>query len=137
MKWIVIAGAFVIIDLVVGIAIVGALVRGVWGPLARDRPPHPPSADAVTRRFQSFRFGLVSFGWSIHVAADEAYLHLAPVRFMQLLGCKPVSIPWDEMSIVKRSKKGRWITARVGTGILMEGPGWCLELAPSMETDRV
>ncbi len=99
-----------------------------WGPLPRDFPATEPGDDAVWRRYQSFRLGLLSLGYCIHVAADERYLHLVPIKPLRACGGKPASIPWDAIRIESRSGRGKWITVRVGTHTL-RGPSWCLELA--------
>ncbi len=119
-----IAAAVTMLDL----AILVTIIHWGWGPLARGFPATAPGDDAVWRRYQSFRLGLLNFGYCIHVAADEQYLHLVPIKPIRLLGGRPASIPWDAIHIEKRSDRGKWITARVGTHTL-RGPSWCLELA--------
>ena len=119
-----IAAFVTVLDLV----IVVTIIRWGWGPLPRDFPATEPGDDAVWRRYQSFRLGLMNLGYCIHVAADEQYLHLVPIKPLRACGGRPASIPWDAIRIEKRSRHGKWITARVGTHTL-RGPSWCLELA--------
>ena len=119
-----IAVAVTVLDLVIVVTIIH---RG-WGPLPRDFPATAPGDDAVWRRYQSFRLGLLNLGFCIHVAADEHYLHLVPIKPLRAFGGRPASIPWDAIRIESRSGRGKWITARVGTHTL-RGPSWCLELA--------
>ncbi len=110
------------------VMIVFTIIHWGWGPLSREFPATKPGDDAVSRRYQSFRLGLLNFGYCIHVAADEQYLHLVPIKPLRACGGRPASIPWDAIRIEKRSRHGKWITARVGTHTL-RGPSWCLELA--------
>ncbi len=122
-----------VIGIVVSLAVLEiatfvTVIKLGWGPLPRDFPATEPGDDAVWRRYQSFRLGFVNTGCCIHVAADEQYLHLVPLKPLRALGGRPASIPWDAIRIEKRSPDGRWITAQVGRHTL-RGPSWCLELA--------
>ncbi len=108
--------------------VVVAIIHWGWGPLSREFPATAPGDDAVWRRYQSFRLGLLNLGYCIHVAADDQYLHLVPIKPLRACGGRPASIPWDAIRIESRSDRGKWITARVGTHTL-RGPSWCLELA--------
>lgn len=119
-----IAVAVTVLDFVILVTI----VRRGWGPLPRDFPARTPGDDAIWRRYQSFRLGMMNLGYSIHVAADEQYLHLVPIKPLRMLGGRTASIPWEAIRIENRSRRGKWITARVGTHTL-RGPSWCLELA--------
>ena len=119
-----IAVALTVLDFVIVVTIIH---RG-WGPLPREFPAKTPGDDAVWRRYQSFRLGLMNLGYCIHVAVDEQYLHLVPIKPLRVFGGRTASIPWDAMRIEKRSSRGRWITVRIGAHTL-RGPSWCLELA--------
>jgi hypothetical protein len=127
MIWWIILGV-VAADLLVMSLVFTGIVRMGWNQPLAAYPPQPIADDAVTRSFQTFRLGLVNLGGSIHVAADERWLHLTPIRLLRSLGARPASIPWDGIRIQKRSRNGRWITARIGRTTL-QGPAWCLELA--------
>ncbi len=127
MTWtsiIVIVGAVTVLDIVV----IGTIVRWGWGPLPREFPAKEPRHDAVWRRYQSFRLGLLNFGFCIGVAVDEQHLHMVPIKPLRAFGAAPASIPWHSITIQKHTPGGRWITVRVGTHTL-KGPAWCLELA--------
>jgi len=63
--------AFIVVETIVGIAVVSAMVRNSIGEVAEKFPAQPVEADAVRRDFQSFKLGFVNLGWSVHVAADE------------------------------------------------------------------
>jgi hypothetical protein len=97
--------------------------HGFWRPMVAPFPPREPGPDAVRRRYQSFSFGIVNMGLSIHVAADDEYLHLIPLGPWQALGATPASIPWSAMKPVGKSG----CAAMVG-GHRMVGPAWCMEL---------
>jgi hypothetical protein len=113
---------------VLDFVILFTIVHRGWGPLPRAYPARTPDDDAVRRSYQSFRLGLMNLGYCIHVAADEKYLHLVPIKPLRILGGRTASIPWDAIRIENRSRRGKWITTRVGTHTL-RGPSWCLELA--------
>ncbi len=89
-------------------------------------PPVEPMPGAVTRRFQSFSFGLINAGMSMHVTADESYLHLNPVRFVRWFGMMPLSIPWDAFGRV--TKRGRMYTRVMLDTTTVVGPTWCMSL---------
>ena len=108
--------------------IVVGIIHWGWGPLSREFPATEPGDDAVWRRYQSFRLGLLSLGYCIHVAADERYLHLVPIKPLRAFGAAAASIPWQSIRILTHTPGDRWITVRIGTRT-MKGPAWCLELA--------
>jgi len=118
--------ALVLLDLIFVPLILFGAMRAGFGPLGEKFPPVEPEAEAVRRKFQSFRIGLINLVFGVHVAADAGHLHLTPVRVLQRLGARPASIPWPEIEIVGRRRKS--IVARAG-GVTMTGPRWCLELA--------
>lgn len=111
--------------------LVWALTRAVghtWKRYVVRWPPQPPGDGAVTKRFQSFRFGIVNASWSMHVTVDEQFLHFVPTRIMRWVGCRAISIPWQDIEIVSHLL-GRWTTVRLADGSRIAGPRWCLELA--------
>ncbi len=117
-----------IADALVTIVALWAVVRFGWKPFAQRFPPRPADPDAVGRRFQSFRLGVLNFGFCIHVAADEGHLHLQPAALLRFFGARTASIPWSSIEIQKHSRTGRWITAKINERTLL-GPAWCLSLA--------
>ncbi|MHC4102906.1 MAG: hypothetical protein ACYS15_01390 [Planctomycetota bacterium] len=133
MNWtsVIIAGIvlFVVLEPIV---ILWAIVHFAWAPIHEKFPARAPEADAVRRGFQSFRVGIMNLGFSIHATVDEHHLHLEPAAYLRWARARTVSIPWDAINIEKRSRSGRWITAKVDKWSLM-GPAWCLELAESSE----
>ncbi len=128
MTWVVVVIVIVAFDLLT-VVLIRRFVGRTWQSMVDRFPPRDPAPDAVTRNFQSFRLGVINLGWSVHVAADESYLHLRPARFVRLFGCRPLSIPWDAISVVRRSSNGRWATVRLAGAPPLEGPAWCLDLA--------
>ncbi len=98
-----------------------------WGHLPRSFPPQPAREDAVRRTFQSFRLGQCNFGYCIHVAVDEEFLHLEPARLIRWLGAGTASIPWSAIRLTG-PPRGEWLTAQVADRKFM-GPAWCLQLA--------
>ncbi|MCP3904818.1 MAG: hypothetical protein GY715_14415 [Planctomycetes bacterium] len=119
-----------LMDGVILVALLSGLKKTAFGPLSERYPALPPGEDAVTRRFQSFRIGMYSLGFSIHVTADETHLHLNPAGFWRRLGAGPSSIPWSQIEVVRRSRRGNWTTVRIGGHPLrISGPPWCLDLA--------
>lgn len=122
---------FVVIEPVV---IVWAVIRMVWNKLAEAHPGRPASGDAITRRFQSFRLGIVNLGFAVHATADEGHLHLELIKPLRWLGARRASIPWDAITVVS-AHASRWMTVRIGRYKLL-GPRWCLELAePAVPTE--
>ena len=102
---------------------VGAF-RGLWRPMLAPFPACAPAEDAVSRRFQSIGLGIVNMGASVHITADEDYLHLVPLRIWQLLGASPASIPWSAME--PEGTSGRVVRVN---GHRLVGPAWCISLA--------
>lgn len=123
--------ALVAITILAIIGITATALKGLWNPLADKYPAVEPGPDGVSKKFQSFSYGIVNLGFSIHVTADTDHLHLTPIRFMRIFGARSASIPWSEMEPIKESRR----KARVN-GQVLQGPKWCMELAnPSMENE--
>ena len=119
------AAALVLLDVLV----VKTLIAAGWNTVARARRAEPVGDGAVRRRYQSFSFGVFNFGCSVHVAADERYLHLTPAGFMRWAGPRPVSIPWEEVRLAeKQPRRASLARAKIGKTTVV-GPRWALELA--------
>ncbi len=121
-------GLFLAVDAVV----IWCILRGAaggWNRLADLHPPTEPIEPSETRRFQSFALGLLNLGFSIHVTADPERLHLTPIAPMRLAGMRPMSLPWDALELKPAGRRNGWRTARVGVGLDLHGPAWCLGLA--------
>lgn len=127
-------GVFLVMDLMV----VGALFH-VLSQTMRDFsakfPAVEPLPNAERRRFQSFKFGMISLGGSVHVGVDERYLHLMPTRAARWLGMKPLSVPWEAIEIVGNTWIGRSTRVRIAQEEVV-GPRWCLQLAESELADQ-
>ncbi len=112
--------------------IVWALLRALrvmaWGPMQASHPPREVVEPSVARNFQSFSFDWFNMGWCVHVVVDEQCLHLRPSAFLRLIGCGPMSIPWEAIEL--KSKPGRWPFMRAKVGkVEVQGPKWCMRLA--------
>ncbi len=117
----------VLADLIFVPLVLHALVRGAWSPLVERYPAREPAADAVEKQFQSYKIGLFNLGFMIHTAVDDVCLHLFPAKFGRMLGMKAVSIPWEEITPLKRRGK-KYAEVKIGTNTVL-GPRWALELA--------
>ena len=120
--------AFCVVDLMIAGLVVRAIVGGVFSALADKHPAVDPAADAISKRFQSFSSGLANLGYSVHVAVDDQYLHLTPVKPIRALGARAASIPWSAVRPVGDKPGKKWSTVKVGMTQL-KGPTWALGLA--------
>ncbi|MEO1534442.1 MAG: hypothetical protein AAFS11_02630 [Planctomycetota bacterium] len=123
---------FISLFLAVDAVIVWVVLRGAaggWNGLAEKHPQTTPIEPSETRRFQSFALGMFNLGFCIHVTADPERLHLMPVTPMRLLGMRPMSLPWEALDLKPPGRRKNWRTARVGVGLDLHGPAWCLGLA--------
>ena len=135
MNWVWITILFVIADLLIVVGILFASLRIAWAPLSAAHPFQPPAIDAVHKRFQSFRVGVLNLGYCVHVAVDDGYLHLIPATLLCWLGARPTSIPWDAIQVLKRSRLGKSMIVQVGKRRIA-GPTWCMELAGPAESNQ-
>ncbi len=123
--WIIVG--LVVAELLIAPLLVRAVVGGVWGPLAGAYPARPPGEDSVRKDFQSYRLGIVNLGYSVHTTVDAEFLHLEPVRLLRLMGIRPLSVPWEDVTPI-RSRGTRYADVKIGAQRLT-GPRWALELA--------
>jgi hypothetical protein len=133
MLWYIIPG-IVLFDLAFTAFLFWAIIAVAWKPWMRAYPPQEPAPDSVRREFQSYRFGVLNFGYCIHTEADESYLHLTPAAFLRFFGAGPISIPWTSVRLLHQSRRGRWATARIDGKTVM-GPAWSLTLAEPDDED--
>lgn len=124
--WWVVGAVVVAGELLVVFFMLRAGVGKPFAALSERYPEIEPAPDAIERRFQSFRFGLVNAGMSVHVAVDAAYLHLRPVRLLRWMGARAVSVPWE--AVKTTPGRGSWRKARIGSFRFL-GPAWALDLA--------
>ena len=113
-------------DLILVPMIIHSMTRSAWRPLMERYPPVEPGDEAVSRNFQSFRFGLLNLGLSVHVTVDDHALHLRQAKIIRWAGAREVSIPWTEIELVKLGR--RQSTANIA-GATVIGPTWCLSIA--------
>jgi hypothetical protein len=120
-------GFLLLIDLMVVGAIFYAVSQAVRD-LASKFPPAEPRPEAVRRRYQSFKVGLVNLGWCIHVAVDERSLHLTPARVARWFGMRAMTVPWESIEYLGKAAIGSSVRVRIA-GEEIHGPAWCLNLA--------
>jgi hypothetical protein len=122
-------GLVVVFDLLLLPLILRVAFQSSLGALAAKYPAVEPRAECVRRNFQSFSFGMVNLGMGVHVAVDEDYLHLLPVKLVRLFGVQGASVPWDAIELRDgRVRQRGFVSARIGGQSVM-GPRWCLEIA--------
>ena len=129
---ILISAIFLGMDAIMIGAVFWILRDSIARPMSRLFPPQPARPDEVAREFQSFRIDFFSFGYSMHVAVDEQFLHLRPAALARLFGMTPLSIPWPSITLRPGRAKSKFMRADVradGKSWSMLGPRWCLELA--------
>lgn len=98
-----------------------AAFRFLWNPLIANFPAIEVPRHATRKKFQSFKFGIVNMGLSIHAATDQTHLHLEPIMPLRMLGARSASIPFDAMTL---SDRGRSVQIN---GTTLYGPRWCFE----------
>ena len=106
---------------------VKTFVKATWVKIQEAHPGVEPAPDAVSRNFQSFKMGVLNLGLCVHVAVDDAHLHLFPAAFLRWFGAGRASVPWDAVTDlgagIMNSRKVRI------EGVMVHGPAWCLKLA--------
>jgi len=117
---------FMLAELVAMPMIVRVIVSRRWAAIPDKFPPTEPAPDAVTRRFQSFRAGVMNLGFSIDASVDDACLHLRPSKIGRVIGVRPASIPWESITPVSQGRTSRIVKI---AGVKLMGPKWCLQLA--------
>jgi len=122
---------FVVFDIALITLILRTMAGRTFGDLAEQYPPTEPEPNAVTKRFQSFRFGIINAGFCVHVSVDSSHLHLKPARFLRWFGAKPMSVPWEAIDLGNR--RGPYRSAKIGSLNLI-GPAWALDLAEPSQT---
>ena len=128
------ATTLLILVSILGTLGIGATVMcGMWNPALKNHPPVKPADDTVCRNFQSFSLGMINMGWSVHVAVDEQYLHLSPVKFMRMLGARSASIPWEAM---KPLGGNRATVVTLDQRHRLTGPRWCMELVAARQEQQ-
>lgn len=134
MKIALVIAAFVIGDAVLVIGIIAVFLKMNWAQIANAHPQQTPAFDAILKKYQSFKIDMLNLRFCIHTSVDEQYLHLIPIKFLQVLGAKPVSIAWNFITDIKPTVFGKSLTASIGKHKIT-GPSWCLELAQQASDD--
>ncbi len=115
-------------DAVVVWALFSNLRSSMWKPLSDAYPSRPLARDAVRREFQSLKMGLFNLGWCAHLTVDSEHLHIEPTAILRFFRMTGMSIPWQEVRVVKRSRITTRITVRIRK-VKIQGPGWAFGLA--------
>ena len=116
----------ILLSVAIAIVIGRAFIGSLWNALANAHEATEPDAGAVRKNFQTFAIGPVNLGFCVHVAVDEQFLHLLPSRFLKLCGAKPMSVPWEAITMKKKGK--RTSIVMIGRQAVI-GPTWCLGIA--------
>lgn len=114
-------------DLIIVPAVIHAAISGYWAPIADKFPWTEPAAGSPRWNFASLKIGVLNLGWSVHLLADDAALHMTPVKVMRWFGMKGASIPWDEIEYL-RDRGKRWSVVKIAGHEIM-GPREPFQLA--------
>ena len=95
--------------------------RWLWNRMTSPFPPQEMHHTVEHRHFQSFSWGYVNMGLSIHAAVDDTYLHMEPLLLWRVRGANSASIPFSSMTPAER---GRGVRIN---GMTMMGPKWCFQ----------
>ena len=110
----------------VNIPLAAPLVWVGWNRMTGPFPPRPRGANGVRREFQSIAIDIFSYGYCVHLTADEECLHVEPVLLLRSLGVKETaSILWNAMTI---KAAGRWSLKVRADKIDLQLPVWCRPL---------
>lgn len=126
---------FVLAVILADLAILLLILRAVspnWNDPLRDFPAVPPAPDAVRRDFQSFRVDAINLGWCVHVAVDQAHLHLLPALLPRATGFRAASVPWDRITPVGPAALKNFRVTINRTNFT--GPAWALRLTDPANT---
>lgn len=125
--WIV--AAIVVGKWVLPIVVLPVIVRLLWTPIVRHFPAQPIGEGAVSRSFQSVAFGLVNrWNHCLTITVDEDHLHIQPLALFRWFGARPMSIPFESIENVERSRLPGYLRGMIGP-YRLTGPKWCMELA--------
>lgn len=115
--------------LILPLAIFVPLNLWLWWPTARRYPPQPQRPDAVVKLCQSFALSPIRrLNNCVHIAADDAHLHLIPFAPMRWTGARVISIPWSAIRLRSTKPRFAMLTATLGS-TRISGPEWCMRLA--------
>lgn len=117
--------SFIVMDAIIVSCVICACGH-VLKQLGEGHPPVEPEPDAVRKEFQSFKIGMYSLGYSIHVAVDASYLHLYPSLTARWIDMPPMSIPWEHIEFKKSGWGGTVVRIAKQT---VTGPKWAMEMA--------
>jgi hypothetical protein len=101
------AETLLIVSLVIAVDVVvfyalRVWMRGVFESLVKRFPARPVEHGALTKRFQSLRLGVTSFGFSFEIALDETHAHFSPHRLGRWFGAQRFSVPREVLATGKK-----------------------------------
>src|SRR5688572_4506741 len=82
--------------LVFKVLLPAAMGRG-WGVLQDRFPGQPAAPGAVRRGFETFTVSGLRLGAGVTVEADGSHLHMRPGRLGRVIGCRDISVPWNQV----------------------------------------
>lgn len=131
-----------LIDFVVVWAVLSMVRDGFFEPLHRQFPPQAMLEGAVEKRFQSMSSGMVNMGGCMHIAVDDAHVHVAPAWAVRRLGGKSFAVPLAEVRVDSdakhvRAKWGWWPVAGKFGRIDVNAPAWVFREVARRMTKRV
>jgi hypothetical protein len=120
----------VIVSLVIAVDVVVFYALRVWmlsvfESLVKRFPARPVEHGALTRRFQSLRLGVTSFGFSFEIALDETNAHFTPHRLARWFGAQRFSVPREVLAAAKKGIGGYSSVKLVDWRLL--APNWVFE----------
>jgi hypothetical protein len=127
---------FFVVDAMVVFFIIGGAIGSCWRPLSERYPQQPIGDGAFRKNFQSVAIGSISLGFSVHMAADDDYLHWIPAKLLRIFKCKTVSIPWSSIQPSANQpsiQKSLAFVSLLGLNKQMTIPRWCLEIKKTVE----
>lgn len=127
---------FFSVDAIIVFFIVGGAIGGAWKPLSQLYPAQPVGDGAFRKNFQSIAIGSVGVGLSVHMAADDNYLHWIPAKLLRIVGCKAVSIPWPSILPSPKQPRVQKSMAYIHLKELnkpLTVPHWCIEIKNTVE----
>jgi hypothetical protein len=129
-----------LVDTIIICFVIGGISRRVWAPLANQFPKKPFANESFRRNFQTVAMGSVSFGFSVHMVADDEHLHWIPARFMRIFGCKSLSIPWTSIYAAPKQPVFQKSLAKIclisQSKTIFTVPRWCVEIKNTIEPDQ-
>ena len=130
---------FVVVEAIIVYFIVGSMIRRAWSAIASPFPEQSIGINAFRKNFQTIAIGSINLGFSVHLVADDNYLHWIPTRLLKIFGCRTMSIPWSSIHLAPKQpifqKRIAKICLSTTKAQVIAIPRWCLEIKNSVEPD--